>query len=54
MFTGGIDRLKLEEMNADEIATVTGTDSVGRDKDMAGKEGSAWVVDFEAIAKCFL
>ncbi|KAI9779392.1 MAG: hypothetical protein M1816_003595 [Peltula sp. TS41687] len=52
-FTGGVDQLKIEEMNANEIATVTGTDAVGRDKDDAGKEGSAWVVDFEAIAKCF-
>lgn len=54
MFSGGVDQHKLEDMKADEIVTITGTDSVGRDKETAGQEGSAWVVDFEAVAKCYL
>ena len=54
MFSGGVDQSTLSDLNAGEIATLTATDSIGREKDMSGKEGSAWAVDFEAVAKCFL
>ena len=54
MFSGGLDREYLENLNAGEIATATAIDAVGRDKYGVGRDASTWTVDFEGVAKCFL
>ena len=56
MFSGGLDPKTIDGMNAQEIATMTATDYVGRDKSGAGMLGqkSEWVVDFEGVAKGYL
>ncbi|KAI9763147.1 MAG: hypothetical protein M1835_007920 [Candelina submexicana] len=53
-FGGGLDTNTLESNDAEGIATLTATDYVGGDKYRVGKEGSAFVVDFEGVAKAFL
>ncbi|KAI9774008.1 MAG: hypothetical protein M1839_001960 [Geoglossum umbratile] len=54
MFGGGLDPKAIDGMDAQEIATMTATDYVGKDKSsvgMPGQQNSEWVVDFEAVAK---
>ncbi|KAH0569272.1 hypothetical protein GP486_000028 [Trichoglossum hirsutum] len=54
MFGGGLDANATDDMDAQEIATITATDYVGKDKFSTGVPGqhySDWVVDFESIAK---
>ncbi|KAI9724002.1 MAG: hypothetical protein M1812_000720 [Candelaria pacifica] len=53
-FGGGLDANTLDSKDAEEIATLTATDYVGGDKYRVGQEGSAFVVDFEAVVKAFL
>ena len=57
MFGGGLDAKAIDDMDAQEIATMTATDYVGKDKSSMGTSGqqnSEWVVDFEAVAKGYL
>ncbi|KAI9821746.1 MAG: hypothetical protein M1827_002327 [Pycnora praestabilis] len=52
-FSGGLNAKCLSEHDAQQIATMSATEYVGGDKHNVGKEGSTWVVDFEAVAKGF-
>ena len=56
MFGGGLDAKAIDSMEAQDIATMTATDYVGRDKSDIGQlgQGSEWVVDFEGVAKGYL
>jgi Argonaute siRNA chaperone (ARC) complex subunit Arb1 len=56
MFGGGLDAKAIDSMDAQEIAVMTATDYVGRDKSSTGTLGqnSEWVVDFEGVAKGYL
>ncbi|KAI9770529.1 MAG: hypothetical protein M1840_003119 [Geoglossum simile] len=53
MFGGGLDAKAIDSMDAQEIATMTATDYVGKDKSSTGTldQNSEWVVDFEGVAK---
>lgn len=54
MFSGGFDQRNLDDKDAKEIATMAAVDFVDQGMHDAGRDGSAWTVNFEGIAKSFL
>ena len=44
---GGVDQKDMEDMDAEEIITARAQTSITDDR-------SAWIIDFEAVAKGFL